>query len=737
MQSPGRNTRFPKIIFESFENRVQRHSPGKLHLNQLNTHKKSLSSVIQKSKLSRLTEPLSSKFFNADPECSHCKSSTPQSQSLHISKSKSKPIPKLSHILSSELLRINQVLSQNELNLSQVPSPDPLSHYQLECSIYKDHILSLCTLSSSFSAEISSNFETCIKKLSKLFNRLIITCAQRKTELIIVPKKELQDKHYSFSISTQTENFSIETPENELETIRRLNDKLKNINLPRVTNRLLELKEMMVGMYTPWSEQFDRVELEPGSYAALLRYVASQFRKGEDRGLGGLDRDERLERLERLEMSREDLAGAEGEKIIWDEQRSEKTEKIERSEERLAIEKKRLSCDLKESIERNENFLIVPESGFEKALEMENEINRLKGICARDLKEINKLKQELKKFNLKKEDKAVATCLDVVEKEVYLKVLGDYEGVLKSVQEQQGMLLEIESSWFKLNKTKYVYGNFFASLRNKEKTEGPTNAKFETSPEKILKNNRIQSKIKNTDKDFPVSPKPKLCFVHLQSFKIDPVISKRKAKESTQDCIESHEVKAEESDTLGPVSNNREAFSLTKDKKPKLKDTNGRSRNLNVKMIERKLYQALNEYQWDIFEDYKLNRKKMMKKNRMLKEIQKLSIITVQDISIDPNKPCFDSPLAVKKSDLTDFKTLSTSDLSSFGQNPKYKPFLIQILDNDDFGSYPPAFQFKLLKLAQEHFAKSCSPPCEHLKRALLFKSRCHLISYPINKINM
>lgn len=545
-----------------------------------------------------------------------------------------------------------------------------------------------------------------------------------------MPQRDLQDKNYSFNISTQTENFSIETPENELETIRKLNDKLKNINLPRVTSRLLELKEMMVDMYTPWSEQFSRVELETGSYAALLRYVASQFRKNEDKGLGLMDR---IERLERLEMCREDFVGVEEESVGFSLENSEKIEKIgkiEKINQSLQIENKRFSCDFRESVDKNGSFVSVDESSLTKVLEMENEINRLKGICARDLKEINKLKLELKKNYVKKEDKAVATCLEVVEKEVYVKVLGDYEAVLKSVQEQQGMLQEIESSWFKLNKTKYIYGNFFGSLRVKEKNEAVVTGKVEISPEKILKNNRIQRKIKNIDRDFQVSAKPKLSFVQLESFKINPVVF-------CQDIIASQEVFIEKSEIVSQVINDSGDCSLVKEEKIEINDKKKKNKSLNVKIIERELYKALNEYQWNLFEDYKLNRKKMMKKNKIPKGTKKLSIINVQEISIDPINPSFNSPLTIKKSDLTDFKTLSTSDLSSFGQNPKYKPFLMQILDKDDLTNYPPAFQFKLLKLAQEHFAKSCSPPCEHLKRALLFKSRCHLISYPINKINM
>jgi hypothetical protein len=354
--------KFPKLSSESPVNRLKSLSP----IQNLNKSRNSASQnsgkllIIQKSKALNQNSSLASKYFLQD----HGKSSTPKnssiSQSLQIGRIKSKR-------KTSNFENINSWLISEELKLIQSKkSKESLSDLQSEFLLYKEYLNKLVEDFSEHSSDFRSSHQKALEKIVKIFGKVLRRSAQSDSALVpVVQKIEIKNSKILKNSQVQTENKFFLDDDEEFEIfsfLKNLNEKLKNVKLNQIIDKLIDLKQSIVEMDSFVPCESLRPEVSAEAYNRLLKLVVLRSSRGKiDKTMQTEDsssENREIELNELFNLFHQDQA---------------KLKESESHLEHLTNENLRLILKLQEfETKEKENLEILEKSNFEMTKGMQN-----------------------------------------------------------------------------------------------------------------------------------------------------------------------------------------------------------------------------------------------------------------------------------------------------------------------------------------------------------------------------
>ena len=680
------------------ENRTRNLSPGRTQLRPLNTGYYSPG----KLKALKLDGDLGRKFFRNKESESHrwstCLTPSPNTKkSLYKGKD------------PSVLEHINSKFEKRNLELKQRPlNSDYLVAFNDEFLVYKEFLEDLSHLVCGLNIEIHKSIMRGLGCISAVFNRVVIKCAQRKTEVVLMKSEnKARDKNFC-EVGVQTDTDIVDFDELELDNIRTLSAKMKNINLSRVTNRLIEVNNELVGMCGGIPKVSEAPFVSGQAYYRLLKKVLGYLKV--------IDRSEKCTETDDLQCSEASL-----------EQEREITEKIIED----TITEVKLIKSVNEVVEqgKSEGYF---DSNQAKIFELELEIGELKRRYNKLLNETSIIKGNVKKTKATKMEKETNVC-NVVFTEVYLKCIEDIEAMKFKIKEMEEKLWEIEGGWMYLVGKDFVYADFEVNKKNFLSL----NIDSGSLPDTLKKKTEIFKETPKKVKKLKVFLKT--CRIYEQDLKIYPKISNHVhselVKNSTQLAI-SHVIQSSDSQLLTLASNDPISDPFT-DSFEKLHNWSSHS-FYPCKKHEENLFKVLDQCQWQVFQDYKTKKAnwKLEKIENKLKINSKSTEFCQQSIKPEQIELAFYQIFSSCTLQAAHLNTKFNLLVKKKSKNPNEIPLdPPQTLIHDS--NYLDSYHFKLKKFTEEHLSKKCFPPCTHLTKLSSLQSSHTTATYPISKVNI
>ena len=275
------SSKFPKLSSDSPANRLKSLSPIQKLSKSRNTF--SLNSgkllIVQKSKVFDQDSSLASKYFIQEPSHSLTPKSSEVSQSLEFSKSKSNKKSSLFQNLNSWLITEELQLLQNKNRIENLPD------LQNEFQLYKDYLLKLVFIL----PESSKDFRTChskaVEKIVQIFGKVLRRSAQNTS---IIPQTEPKPKKILKSSFSQTENESFDFSDDfeNLEVLKSASERLKNMNLENIIDKLFDIKQSIIDMHSMVPIQSEKPEVSSETYRHLLKMVWLKSNSKEKQNFG-------------------------------------------------------------------------------------------------------------------------------------------------------------------------------------------------------------------------------------------------------------------------------------------------------------------------------------------------------------------------------------------------------------------------------------------------------------------
>ncbi|OMJ84846.1 hypothetical protein SteCoe_13972 [Stentor coeruleus] len=747
--------KFPKLFTETSPIRVQSSSPTKVSL----TGKKPLNlkspqvNALQKQK-KVLMESLASRFFLDE--------SPPPQPATNFSTPKPSKLKSAKGLWKREFEKVNQNLINNELNIAKAKgSNDSLSILQQEFIIYKEYLEGLAGCYSEKYIDISKSIIKATANTAKVFSKLIIkintlevTEALRKAEKSSHPK----EKNYCERFC-QTEESKLDCPEVDIQNLKCLSEKLKNINMPRVTRRLAELQRTLVQMNTPVPETPKTPDIDHANFIQILKN-ALKPQPGPEKSSINTQTDPLPPAITTIEFNSDESLQAElyYVKKMYEEQMACKpsAEKTEEKHEVMIMDNDKKLKDVELELMQFKNKY--------RLLEMEN------------LRNISKMSIRQKRGSVEKKAEDILGGKEELEE--MKKKFSEQNLKMKGyINELEAKLMEIEEAWMKKTGKAFVYGtnvvtaSIINSLRkDSSKPEGQSSNFNIDFMEPGRKNPKFRQKgaenpnpkLQNTGNDAQnskLNPNPQndtqnpsgiveilevASKAQLSMIDIDPKITEY--SEDSNSPIE-RVLKGKDPIALRKAFNSPlkqkplspEKTYATKETEESIMPTcSVEIYDTQLDEIEERLYKALNEDQWSIFLEYKaLFAVFQMKK--AWKNVQGNS----KECSIPLDKSIKFKPQNHKNSKSLEYKNISnsidtlkvTSELQSYINDPLLLPFLSKAIGNESIDNFTIGMKLELLKILNEHKYKRCAEECEHLKRAMTLRAKVKGKPYPVKNV--
>lgn len=748
--------KFPKLFTENLPMRVHSSSPTKVSLagkKTLNLKSPQVNTLQKQQKV--LMESLASRFFLDE--------SPPLQQAISFSTPKPSKLKSTNCLWKKEFDKVNQILISNELNIAKAKGPtDSLSQLQQEFTNYKDYLEGLAGCYSEKYTELSKSIIKATTNITKVFSKIIIkintlevTETLRKAEKNCQPK----DKFYCERFC-QTEEGKIDCPEVDIQNLKGLSEKLKNINMPRVTRRLAELQKTLVEMNTPVPVTPKTPDIDHTNFIQILKN-ALKPQPGPEKASINTQTDPLPPVVTTIEFNSDESLQAElfYMKKMYDEQMACKplNEKSEEKHEVMIMDNDKKLKDIELELMQLKNKY--------RLLEMEN------------MRNVNKMAIRQKRGSVEKKDENVMGNKEDFEE--MKKKFGEQGVKMKGfINELEAKLMEIEEAWMKKTGKAFVYGltvsatGIASTLRkDSSKPEGQSsnfNIDFMEPGRKNVRpgQNRAENpnpkgeSIRNQGQSNKLNPNPQndtqnpsgtIEILEKSSKKpiynlidIDPKMTEysQESNSPIEKAIKNHD----------PISL-RKAFNSPFKQKPLSPDKASASKeteesiiptcsieiyDTQIEEIEERLYKALNEDQWSIFLEYKAIFA-IFQMKKAWKNVQGNS----KECSAPLDKNTKYKLLDHKNSKSLEYQNISNSidtsklasDLQSYINDPLLIPFLSKAIGNENINNFTIGMKLELLKILNEHKYKRCAEDCEHLKRAMALRVKIKGKPYPVKNV--
>ena len=241
MSDSNEQVKFPKLNSESSR------GLGPTNLNNFDNRlllKKSNKWIsLQQNAKSLIDSQLSSKFF--------CKKTIIPDQAVSLSPKHVKHHSPNNSLLTREIARINENLLLKELSFknSSINEQD----FESQFWMYLDHLENLKNCYSFIHKDLYKSMHNALNKVSEIFLKIkkkLHISEKFKTGKILEKTEPLKLlKLHSSTLSQTDEKIDNSIPDINIESLKGLNEKMKNINIPRVTRRLVELNKSLANMY--------------------------------------------------------------------------------------------------------------------------------------------------------------------------------------------------------------------------------------------------------------------------------------------------------------------------------------------------------------------------------------------------------------------------------------------------------------------------------------------------------
>lgn len=702
------------VMNENDENRLGKFSPKRTQLVPISPRLENPN----KQKLLKFDKNLINKFFKNEGK--------PRRSSICLTPSPATKISFAKVKKPSVLDYINSKLESKELKIKQEPlNVDFFVTIHKEFTMYKEYLAEISQLICSFDSDIHKSMMRALANVSAVFNKLIIKCAQGKTEIVFMPIQKTEKKNALCENSTQTITEPTDFDEIELDNIKSLNDKAKSINLARITNRLSEVNQSLISMYGEIPKLSDAPNIPAESYYKILKMVYDNLKSPQK-----FDKNIQTD----FEIIKE--------KCIQEV-------KIENLGQTLPKKTKKAKI----VIEAKNNFKSEP--GFNisegKINELEFELVEIKRKYNKLVNENSKNQSNGQKLKVKTAEKETNVS-NAVYTEVYLKCKEDIEMLKKIIAEKDEKILEFESAWVQFA------GKPYPMIDLKSEPEAVRENKNEKTSELRKKNLKIlnenpepgKKKLLNVKrvKELPqrLNVFLSVCRMAQQDFKIFPKLPRMQPeilRDSYEIIIKTstlpliiYKPYCSDSVPYSTASNEplAEIFSEPFQQIP----TEKRPKKYSYGKFEANLFKALNDEQWEIFEDYKIQKKRYKyKKNKdSLRKIAKNCGDAIEKSHKDALKLTFFRIFSRIEMQHDGFLVQKAEfSVNNANQVKEESEFLSQVLGSDS--NLPESFHFQLKRIHEEHLSKKCSPPCVHLRKALALKSVFIGAIYPISKVNI